>query len=136
MGLMARWTYHDGRWRDGEHRRAPYLVVDVHDSDIAIVEFAPAADEHDWLCLGYEPRDYFERPDMHPPLDRERAARGFATWVREVTGGEVDAAEVRALLAVRSDEPPLDDFAEETLLRLLALAGLPVPPELDDYVVE
>ena len=130
MGQSATCTYREGRWLDGQHRREPYLVVAIHDSGVAVVEFGPAQDEHDTLFLGTEPRVYFSAPDMHPPLDGTRAARGFATWVREVTGREVDPHAVKRLLP-RRWRRPRDVFVEETLARLLDLAGLPMPPQLE-----
>lgn len=131
MGQSATCTYRNGQWLDGQHRREPYLVVSVHDSSVAVVEWGPSDGENDTLFLGHEPRDYFGEPAMHERLDTTRAARGFATWVREVTGRDVDPRQVKALLPRRWTLRSRDVFVEETLERLLALAGLPMPPQIE-----
>ena len=56
-------------------------------------------------------------------------AAGFAEWAREATRTDVDPADVQRLMASPEGAPPPADVAavEETVERLLALAGLPAP---------
>jgi hypothetical protein len=75
--------------------------------------------------LGYEPRIYFDEPDTADPVDVGAESEGFAGWVREAEGAEVDPSDVRRLMASPEGAPPEDEIVEETVDRLLALAGLP-----------
>jgi hypothetical protein len=84
--------------------------------------------------LGYEPRVYFEEPDAGEPVNTRTEAEGFARWVLDAEGRAVDPDEVQRLMASPSGAPPEDDAVEETVERLLTLAGLPLPdwPTDDD----
>ena len=125
MGLFATLAYSDGRWNRGRPTAVPFLLVDVHDSDIATVDCRFADATGGRFFLGYEPRVYFEQPDAAPPVDAAAEAAGFAHWVREATGGAVHADDVQRLLAHPHGAEPEDDVVEETVDRLVALAGLP-----------
>ena len=128
MGLFGRFAWTDGHWdarREGRYR----LRLDVHDSDIATVEYAPAPPGRGRLYLGYEPRDYFEDETASEPVDRPTEADAFAAWVLDARARVIEAADVLALLAVPGEEPD-DLFVEQTLARLLALAGTGVPEDL------
>jgi hypothetical protein len=123
-------TYSDGEWRAGdEDATGEFLVIDIHDSDIATVDHAPATAAGRFY-LGYQPRTYFENPDASEPVDNEAEAASFAAWAREVLGVEVAAADVLPLLAVEGEIDARDDFVEETVSELLKLVGLPVPQEI------
>jgi hypothetical protein len=64
-------------------------------------------------------------------VDTDAEAHGFAHWTRLVTGHAIDPRDVTALLAADDeDAEPEDLFVEETVARLLQLAGLPVPEDL------
>jgi hypothetical protein len=105
------------------------LVIDVHDSDFATVDYRSAAGEG--RCyLGFQPRDYFEDPTASDDVDLDREAAGLAGWARETLGVEVAATQIRPLLAEAGTVEPADDFVEETVARLLRLLQLPVPDEL------
>jgi hypothetical protein len=133
MGLFGTFTYSDGDWTSPEARREPYLVIDVHDSDIATIDYRPAGDAGGRCYLGFQPRVYFEDPTASDPVDNDAEARGLAQWARRATGREVDPREVAALLAPDDDDDdPEDLFVEETVRRLLELTGVPVPEELTD----
>ncbi|MPQ98227.1 hypothetical protein GB931_09905 [Modestobacter sp. I12A-02628] len=133
MGYFARFTYSDGAWVPTPSLDRPQLVVDVHDSDVATIDHRTADGVTGRFFLGYEPRAYFDDGDADPPVDRPAAAAGFARWVREVEGREVDPARVEELLASGDpDDDPEDVFVEQTVERLLVLAGIPVPEELAD----
>ena len=132
MGLFGTFTFSGGEWTAAAPTE-PLLVVDVHDSDIATVEYRPAGDAAGRFYLGFQPRVYFEDPTASAPVDNDAEARGFAGWTRLVTGREVDPAGVAALLAPDDeDADPEELFVEQTVQRLLELAGLPVPEELLD----
>jgi hypothetical protein len=105
----------------------PFLLIDVHDSDIATVDHRAADATGGRFFLGYEPRIYFEEPDAGAPVDTRAEAEGFARWLLESEGKNVDADEVQALMASPSGAPPADDVVEQTVEKLLTLAGLPLP---------
>ncbi len=97
MGLFARFTHSEGQWREAESASEPYLFIDVHDSDIATVDYRPSFSGTGRFYLGTEPRIYFEDDKASEPVDREVEAQGFAQWVRQVHGRDVDPADVLAL---------------------------------------
>ena len=126
MGLFATLSYSDGRWRRGRPTAVPFLLVDVHDSDLATVDYRFADATGGRFYLGYEPRVYFEEPDAAPPVDTAEEAAGFARWVREAAEREVDPADVLPLMAGSGGgAPPEDEVVELTVDRLVTLAGLP-----------
>jgi hypothetical protein len=128
MGLFARFTHSEGQWRESEPSSEPYLSIDVHDSDIATVDYRPAQNVRGRFFLGTEPRIYFEDDTASSTVDRQAEARGLAQWARQVHGRDVDPADVLALMAAESeDDEPEDVFVEETVDRLLELLGLPLP---------
>jgi hypothetical protein len=125
VGRFARFAWSDGRWSGGRPTAVPFLLVDVHDSDIATVDYRFADASGGRFFLGYEPRVYFEEPDAAPPADPDAEAQGFARWAREAADREVDPADVAPLMAVPDGAPPADDTVEETVDRLVELVGLP-----------
>lgn len=134
MGLFGKFAYSAGRWSTGAPTAVPFLLVDVHDSDIATVDYRAADASGGRFFLGYEPRIYFDEPDAATPIDVAAEAQGFARWVHETTGADVDPAAVADLMAAPDGAPPRDEVVEESVERLLALAGLPLPdwPSDDD----
>jgi hypothetical protein len=132
VGLFATLAYSDGRWSSGRPTAVPFLLVDVHDSDIATVDYRFADATGGRFFLGYEPRIYFEQPDAAPPVDAPAEAAGFARWVHDVADRDVDPDDVRRLLAAPDGATPDDEVVEETVDRLVALAGLP-PVEWPTY---
>jgi len=134
VGLFGKFAYSAGRWTRGGPTAVPFLLLDVHDSDVATIDYRAADASGGRFFLGYEPRVYFEEPDAAAPVDTHAEAEGFARWVREAEGRDVDPAEVQRLMAAPDGAPPTDDVVEETVERLLALAGLPLPdwPTDDD----
>lgn len=133
MGTFERYALVDGRWAavgHGEPVSAP-LVVDIHDSDIATVQFASRAGLRGYFYLGYEPRIYFDDPTQNAPVDRPALAAAFASWARAELGVDVASAAVEGLMASNhSHEEPEADFVEETLETLIGLLGLPLPEAL------
>jgi hypothetical protein len=134
VGYFGKLSYSDGRWNTGGPTAVPFLLIDVHDSDIATVDYRAADATGGRFFLGYEPRIYFEEPDAGAPVDTRAEAEGFARWVRDAGGTDVEPAAVEDLMAAPDGAPPEDEVVEQTVERLLALAGLPSPdwPRDDD----
>jgi hypothetical protein len=130
VGLFGKFAYSAGRWSSDGPTAVPFLIVDVHDSRIATVDYRAADATGGRFFLGYEPRIYFEEPDASAPVDTATEADGFARWVLEAEGRAVDPAEVQRLMAAPDGAPPED----EVVVRLAVLAGLPAPewPTDDD----
>src|SRR4051794_8087936 len=125
--MFGKFAYSDGRWSTDGPTAVPFLLVDIHDSDIGTVDYRAADASGGRFFLGYEPRFYFDETGAGIPVDTAAEALGFAPGVGEATGTEVDPAEVQALMASPEGVPPTDEFVEETLQRLCTLAGLPQP---------
>jgi hypothetical protein len=134
VGYFGKLSYSDGRWRAGAPTAVPFLLIDVHDSHLATVDYRAADATGGRFFLGYEPRIYFDEPDAGSPVDTATEAAGFAQWVRVAAGTDVDPAEVQQLMATSDGAPPQDEVVELTVDRLLTLAGLPLPdwPTDDD----
>jgi hypothetical protein len=134
VGLFGKFAYSAGRWSTEGPTAVPFLLLDIHDSDVATVDYRAADASGGRFFLGYEPRFYFDEPDAAVPFDTAAEAEGFTRWVLEAEGMAVDPAEVEQLMASPDGAPPEDDVVEDTVLRLVALAGLPAPdwPTDDD----
>lgn len=128
VGYFGTFIYRDGEWRDhgGTGRE---LVVDIHDSDIATVDYRPAPPGLGRFYLGVQPRDYFEDPDASRPVDVPAEVEGFRQWARQVLGSAPPHDDVRELVAEGTDEAG-EDFVEDAAARLIHLLGLPLPPAL------
>jgi hypothetical protein len=136
VGHFGKYAYSDGRWSTGGPTAVPFLLVDVHDSDIATVDYRAADASGGRFFLGCEPRFYFEESDAGEPVDTAGESEGFARWVRDATGAEIDPTDVQLLMAPTGGAPARDDdvVVEHIVGRLLSLAGLPQPdwPTDDD----
>ncbi len=134
VGYSGKLAYSDGRWTSGRPTGVPFLLVDVHDSDFATIDYRAADASGGRFHLGHEPRIYFEEPGAGAPVDTRAEAEGFAVWAEEIAGTHVDPGEVQRLMASPDGAPPADDVVEEAVEKLLALAGLPRPewPTDDD----
>jgi hypothetical protein len=134
VGYFGKLAYSVGRWSTGGPTAVPFLLLDIHDSDIATVDYRAADASGGRFFLGYEPRIYFEEPGVADPVDTHAEAEGFARWVLDAEGRAVDPDEVQRLMASPSGAPPEDEVVEQTVERLLTLAGLPLPdwPTDDD----
>lgn len=128
MGRSGRYAYSEDRWSTDGPTAVPFLLVDVHDSRVGTVDYRAADASGGRFFLGYEPRFYFDEPDAGHPVDTAAEAAGFARWVREASGADVDPADVARLMApTASGVAPEDEDVETTVERLLTLAGLPLP---------
>ena len=134
MGYFGKLAYSDGRWTAGGPTAVPFLLLDVHDSDVATIDYRAADATGGRFFLGYEPRFYFDESEAGSPVDVQAEAEGFTTWLRSAEGRDVDPAEVQQLMASPAGAPPEDEVVEQTVERLLTLAGLPLPewPTDDD----
>jgi hypothetical protein len=134
VGLFGKFAYSAGRWSAGGPTAVPFLLIDIHDSNIATVDYRSADASGGRFFLGYEPRFYFDEPDAAPAVDTRAESEGFTRWVREAEGRDVDPADVQRLMASPHGAPPGDDVVEETVEQLAELAGLPAPewPTDDD----
>ena len=129
MGYFGTFIYRDGAWRETGGTDAE-LVVDIHDSDIATVDYRPAPPGLGRFYLGYQPRDYSEDPDASRPLDVPAEVDGFVGWAERTLGRAPQPDAVRSLVAEDGTAQPTDDFVEDTAARLIGLLGLPLPPAL------
>ncbi|MDQ1292622.1 MAG: hypothetical protein QG608_502 [Actinomycetota bacterium] len=69
----------------------PWLLVDIHDSDIATITYRPAGLGTGVAYLGCAPRTYFEDLQASAPTDVAREAAGLATWWASTHPGVGDA---------------------------------------------
>ena len=127
MGHFGKYAYSAGRWSTEGPTAVPFLLLDIHDSDIATVDYRAADASGGRFFLGCEPRFYFEESDAAESVDTSIESAGFAGWVKETTGRDVDPADVQALMAPTGGPPARDDevVVEFAVDRLLGLAGLP-----------
>ncbi len=129
MGYFGTFIYRDGEWRD-HGGGTTELVVDIHDSEIATVDYRPAPTGLGRFYLGIQPRDYFEDPDASPPLDVPAEVNGFIGWAQRALGRAPHPDDIRELVAEDGMEEPDEEFVEDTAARLIHLLGLPLPPAL------
>jgi hypothetical protein len=125
MGYFGQLAYSAGQWSAGRPTAVPFLLIDIHDSHLATVDYRDADASGGRFYLGYEPRIYFEEPEGADTVDTGREAEGFARWVRDAEGRDVDPVEVQRLMASPDGAPPEDENVEITVDRLVKLAGLP-----------
>jgi hypothetical protein len=130
MGGFEGFVYGGGAW-GGDPADTPSLRIEVHDSDIAKVEYAPAPPGLGRFYLGFQPRDFFDDPAESEPVDLAAESEAFAEWALLVGAVDVEAKHVRRLLAEEHVDEPEDTFVEETVERLVRLVGLPIPDGLD-----
>ena len=131
MGFFGTFVYADGRWSESESPPPEtFLRVAIHDSDIAQIDYQPAATGLGRFYLGFEPAIYFEDPSASQPVDAQAEAEGFSAWVENATGRPARPGEILPLLADPDGAEPEMNFAEDAVVRLLGLAGLPLPEPL------
>jgi hypothetical protein len=149
MGFFGTYAFEHGRWKtlsEGElpPLEEPFLWIDIHDSDITSVVYAPAGPGTGVAYLGLTPRTYFENPNASDPTDVLREAAGLAAWWALHNSGDVTAKQADLLGYLAEDEEPgdfsveegedvedADVFVEIKTARFLAALGLPVPHDLE-----
>ena len=129
MGYFGTFIYRDGDWREHGGTDAE-LVVDIHDSDIATIDYRPAPPGLGRFYLGFQPRDFFEDPEASRPIDVPAEVHGFVVWALRTLGHAPRPEDVRRLVAENGAEDAEDVFVEDTAARLIELLGLPLPPAL------
>ena len=131
MGYFGTFIFRDGQWQQ-RSGAGPELVVDVHDSDIATIDYRPAPPGLGRFYLGAQPRDFFADPEASQPVDVPAEVDAFVGWAEQTLGHAPQPAELRPLVAEDGAVQPEDDDdrVEDTVVRLLDLLGLPVPEEL------
>ena len=129
MGFFGTFAYSHGEWAEASDvpSTSPFLRIEIHDSDIAQIDYAPTTDGHGRFYLGYEPAAYFDDPNASRPVNAAAEAREFSKWAAEVSGLHVASEEFMPLLADPDGAEPQDVFVEDTVLKLLRLAGIPAP---------
>ena len=135
MGYFGTFIYRDGEWRERADG-TPELVVDIHDSDIATVDYRPAPPGLGRFYLGIQPRDFFEDPDASRPVDVPAEVDAFVSWALRTFGRAPHREDVRDLVAETGSSVPDDDFVEDTAAHLIQLLGLPLPPALAEVTGE
>ena len=129
MGYFGTFIFRDGQWQQ-RSGAGPELVVDVHDSDIATIDYRPAPPGLGRFYLGHQPRDFFADPEASQPVDVPAEVDAFVGWAAQTLGRAPEPAALRPLVAEDGAGEPEDDAVEDTVVRLLDLLGLPVPEEL------
>jgi hypothetical protein len=135
VGYFGTFIYRDGEWRDRADGTTE-LVLDIHDSDIATVDYRPAPPGLGRFYLGIQPRDYFADPDASRPVDVPAEVDGFVRWALQTLGRAPHREDVRDLVAETGSSVPDDDFVEDTAAHLIRLLGLPLPPALAEVTGE
>jgi hypothetical protein len=151
VGFFGTYAYEHGSWKtlpEGElpPLAEPFLWIDIHDSDITSVVYAPAGPGAGVAYLGLTPRTYFENPNASDPTDVLREAAGLAAWWALSNSGDVPAKQAELLAFLAEDEDPngfewdesedvdeIDDgevFVEVKTRRFLAALDLPLPDGL------
>lgn len=149
VGFFGTYQFTDASWRavDPEMEpvgTAPWLWLDIHDSDFATVRYAPTGSGTGVAYLNVTPRIYFEDDGASEPADPAREAAGLAEWwagrrPRFTEEGQAAKSEAIVGLLASDDEPeeaePPDDadiFAELKACRFLLAMDLPLPDDLAD----
>jgi hypothetical protein len=151
VGFFGTYAFEHGQWKtlsEGElpPLDEPFLWIDIHDSDITSVVYAPAGPGSGVAYLGLTPRTYFANPNASDPTDVAREAAGLTAWWALHHEGDAVAKQAEILGYLAEDEDP-DDFewdeaedvdaidggevfVEVKTARFLAALGLPVPYDL------
>lgn len=129
MGRFEKFALVEGSWTD-EVSGDRWLLIEIHDSDIATITFSPAPESRRTFYLGTEPRAYFDDPSASADVDLDGVRSAFEQWVFETLGLQIDSPALRAEMAAVEDEDPRDVFVEDAVVRLLLLMDLDLPPAL------
>ncbi len=133
MGFFGKFIFSDGQWSEQSAARQR-LTIDIHDSDFATVEWEPNKPHTGRFYLGFEPRHYFDDDTASEPVDLNGELEGFLEWAKATLGVQLAISDLRELVADPDGADPDNIFVEETVVQLVALLGLPVPPDLQPTV--
>jgi hypothetical protein len=152
MGFFGTYLFDGTAWTAQEEGHEPtvpepWLLLSIHDSDIAMIIYEPTGPGRGCAYLGFTPRTYFEEDGASEPTDVAREAKGLAAWWAERNpeatelGRAAKTRELRAFLAADGDHPNLDEdapddevFAEGKAVRFLTALGLPPPGDLASWL--
>jgi hypothetical protein len=120
---------------------APWLSVNIHDSDFAEVRYEPPGPGSGTAYLGFTPRAYFQDDSASAPTDVSREAEGLAVWLVRQQGRTDEAALQELVASFLADDSPedLDDagleddadiFVEVKVSKFLTAVGVPAPDDL------
>jgi hypothetical protein len=129
VGFFGTYLFDGGTWIAGDLSRPParaakpWLLLDIHDSDIGTVLYQPAGAGSGIAYLGCTPRTYFEDETASAPTDVDREAGALAAWWaahHAVTDPEAIAAQRAAIagllaadLDLSADPDAEDEDAED-----------------------
>jgi hypothetical protein len=146
VGFFGTYLYDGDKWtpHDLEVRpdlAGPWLMVDIHDSDIATICYSPAGPGTGVAYLGVTPRVYFDDEKASAPTDVAREAEGLAAWREELGASAVISDDLIDFLAEderenwddddSGDDEDLDDaFVEDKTVQFLVALNVPVPDDL------
>jgi len=148
VGFFGTYAFENGSWTtlsEGELPPLvePFLWIDIHDSDITSVVYAPVGPGSGVAYLGLTPRTYFENPAASDPTDIACEAAGLAAWWALHNSGDVAAKQEESVGYLASDENPddfsldeeqdvedVDVFVEIKTAQFLTALDLPLPAEL------
>ncbi|ALG06158.1 hypothetical protein [Kibdelosporangium phytohabitans] len=143
MGLFGTYLYDGDSWtaHDADIRpesTGPWLMVDVHDSDIAIISYHPPGPGTGVAYIGVTPRVYFDDENASDPTDVAREAEGLAAWREELGVSPVTSDDLVDFLAEDDpekwgddeDEDEVESFVEAKTAEFLTALNVPVPDDL------
>lgn len=119
----------DGRaWLpEGAPSGAPWLKVDVFDSDIGALEYWPHLGGSGVAFAGVSPATYYE-DDSIPPTDKAREIAALSAWFNLV--GIPISIDTLNDVIVDDGEMSEEPFVEVTLRNFFAATKLGAPPSL------
>ena len=127
-----------------EPPREPWMSLIIHDSDLAILAYAPAGSGSGLAYIGGTPRLVFDDDSEAASPDRLAEAAALAVWVASLTNqNEADLDSLQLTIAsflASDDDPALPDdvtdeaeiFAENKVRWMLEAVSLPAPADLPD----
>jgi len=142
VGFFGTYAFENGQWITLPEAERPPLVepflwINIINSELTEVVYAPAGPGTGVAYLGQTRRTYFGYPEASEPTDTDREAAGLAAWSGRAAA---DQAEIRGYLA--EDDPedswlgksgnpdPAEWFVEIKTAQFLMALGLPLPAEL------
>jgi hypothetical protein len=148
MGFMGTYVYAEGEWREDlvpgapmvELPPEPWMYIDIFDSDMTTVRYAPHDGAAGEAFLGITRKRIADDPEAEAPTDPDREAEGLAAWAGGVTGRLVDRQVIRPFLAADDDEERDEDYYDEAddvevfveikTVQFLSALGLSLPADL------
>ena len=122
MGFFGTYLFDGSRWAEVDPESVPviaepWLFLDIHDSDVATVAYAPGGSGSGVAYLGFTPRTYFEIATASEPTDTVREAAALVAWRARIAGAKASARPLPTPEAIQRflaiDDPPFDPDAED-----------------------